>query len=53
MERSTTTLPFFVEFSLSLIGFLLLVCMFFYHGKAGQHATGINTDITVVIGVSQ
>ncbi len=37
MERSIT-LPVFVECSLSLLGFLLLVSLFFHPGKAERQA---------------
>jgi len=52
MERSIT-LPVFVEFSLSLLGFLLLACLFFQHGNVGRHGTGMDTSRVAAIEVSQ
>ncbi len=50
MERSIT-LPVFVECSLSLLGFLLLVSLFFHPGKAERQAMVIGGGGEVAIEV--
>lgn len=42
MERSIT-LPVFIELSLSLLGFLLLVSVFFRYGNTERHTAVIDT----------
>lgn len=51
MER-TITLPVFVEFSLSLLGFILLACLFFQHGNVGRQGTVLDTSRVAAIEVS-
>jgi hypothetical protein len=51
MER-TITLPVFVEFSLSLLGFILLACLFFQHGNVGKQGTVMDTSRVATIEVS-
>ncbi|MEW6497549.1 MAG: hypothetical protein AB1589_34365 [Cyanobacteriota bacterium] len=48
MERSIT-LPLFFEFSVSLLGFLLLVSLFFYQGNTGTHTVLVDSGSTVAV----
>jgi hypothetical protein len=52
MER-TITLPVFVEFSLSLLGFILLACLFFQYGNSDRQGTVMDTSRVAAIEVSQ
>ncbi|AFZ21407.1 hypothetical protein Mic7113_5782 [Allocoleopsis franciscana PCC 7113] len=52
MER-TITLPVFVEFSLSLLGFILLACLFFQHGNVDRQGTVMEMSRVAAIAVSQ
>lgn len=51
MER-TITLPVFVEFSLSLLGFILLACLFFQHGNVHGQGTVMDMSRVAAIEVS-
>lgn len=51
MER-TITLPVFVEFSLSLLGFILLACLFFQQGNVDRQGTVMDTSRVATIEVS-
>lgn len=47
------TLPLFVEFSASLLSFLLVVSLFFYYENAETHEVMIGSGSTVTVEVAQ